>query len=325
MRTVTYRLDDLKKVVIPIGKVAENEYTRVQVDAGVIYAAYPHAAVALTVQPPEGEPYPAVVTRDGDMVIWDVKDSDLVAEGDGEIQYTFSAGSMVKKSDAARTIVCRSIIGEGEASDPLADFIAEAGIALTAIPETIDAALEAAKESGDFDGPPGPQGPEGPAGQDGAPGRDGQDGKDGADGKDGKDGADGADGYSPTASVSKSGKVSTLTVTDKNGTTSVQINDGEDGTGADIIDDTAGSGDTDKTFSADKLTTDFSVLNSAIDVSQPTAQNSDIGKFLKLKSIDQNGKPTAFEYGEGGGGGQTDIGLSIVDGKLCVTYEEASA
>ena len=39
----------------------------------------------------------------------------------------------------------------------------------------------------------------------------------------------GQDGVSPTASVSKTGKVSTLTVTDATGTTSTTINDGEDG------------------------------------------------------------------------------------------------
>lgn len=52
-------------------------------------------------------------------------------------------------------------------------------------------------------------------------------------GKDGTNGIDGDDGYSPTASVSKSGKVATITITDKNGTTSAQVSDGEDGaTGA---------------------------------------------------------------------------------------------
>ena len=40
----------------------------------------------------------------------------------------------------------------------------------------------------------------------------------------------GEDGYSPTAEVTKSGKVSTFTVTDKNGTTTVEIHDGGDGT-----------------------------------------------------------------------------------------------
>lgn len=49
-------------------------------------------------------------------------------------------------------------------------------------------------------------------------------------GKDGTNGIDGDDGYSPTASVSKSGKTATITITDKNGTTSAQVEDGTDGT-----------------------------------------------------------------------------------------------
>lgn len=46
----------------------------------------------------------------------------------------------------------------------------------------------------------------------------------------GKDGTNGDDGYSPTANVSKSGKTATITITDKNGTTSAQVEDGTDGT-----------------------------------------------------------------------------------------------
>ena len=109
MRTVSYRMDDLKKATIHIGRVAENDYTRVQIDAGEIYAEYPHAAASLTVQPPAGEAYPAVVTRDGNLVIWDVKDSDLAYEGDGEIQLTFTADEVVVKSAIGRisvTIPC---------------------------------------------------------------------------------------------------------------------------------------------------------------------------------------------------------------------------
>ena len=55
-------------------------------------------------------------------------------------------------------------------------------------------------------------------------------GADGKDGKDGTDGTDGDDGYSPTASVSKTGKTATITITDQNGTTSAQVEDGTDGT-----------------------------------------------------------------------------------------------
>lgn len=73
------------------------------------------------------------------------------------------------------------------------------------IPDTINDALEAAKESGEFDG------------------------ADGKDGQDGKDGKDGADGFSPTATVNKTGGTSTITITDKNGTTTTTVIDGQNG------------------------------------------------------------------------------------------------
>ena len=69
----------------------------------------------------------------------------------------------------------------------------------------------------------------GPAGKDGKDGTDGAPGRDGTDGKDGTDGQDGADGYSPAASVSKSGSTATITITDKNGTTTATVSDGQDG------------------------------------------------------------------------------------------------
>ena len=91
-----------------------------------------------------------------------------------------------------------------------------------------------------------------------------------------------------------------------------------------LINDEAGAGDTDVTFSADKLTTDFSSLSNALNQST-AATNSDIGKAHSPKTV-VDGKVTEWQYVEvGGGGGQTDIGLSVVNGEICVTYEEASA
>ena len=81
-------------------------------------------------------------------------------------------------------------------------------------------------------GPQGPQGEQGIQGIQGEPGKDGKDGVDGKDGKDGTngtDGKDGADGYSPSASVSKSGSTATITITDKNGTTTATVSDGQNG------------------------------------------------------------------------------------------------
>ena len=64
----------------------------------------------------------------------------------------------------------------------------------------------------DMSGAQGIQGPKGDTGDTGQPGPAGQ------------------DGFSPTASVTKSGSVATITITDKNGTTTQTISDGVDGT-----------------------------------------------------------------------------------------------
>ena len=52
-------------------------------------------------------------------------------------------------------------------------------------------------------------------------------GKDGTDGTNGTDGTDGTDGFSPIATVTKSGDVYTISIEDKNGTTTEQIDLGD--------------------------------------------------------------------------------------------------
>lgn len=56
-------------------------------------------------------------------------------------------------------------------------------------------------------------------------------GVNGKDGKDGTNGSDGTNGVSPTVTVTKEGKVATITCTDVNGTTTATISDGADGSG----------------------------------------------------------------------------------------------
>ena len=229
MRTVTYRLADLAKATIHIGKVAENEATRVQFDAAQIFAEYPAATPALNVINPAGTAYPAVVTKDGNYVIWDVQDSDLTAQGMGEFQLSFSENGVIIKSCVGRTRIERSIVANGEAPDPVQSWLDDAEEALAAIPNTIDTALAEAKASGEFDGPPGADGQDG---QDGAPGADGKDGKDGADGKDGKDGKDGQDGapgqdgVSPVVAVTDITGGHRVTITDAEGSHTFDVMDG---------------------------------------------------------------------------------------------------
>lgn len=83
--------------------------------------------------------------------------------------------------------------------------------------------------SASIKGPKGDKGDAGATGPEGPQGPKGDKGDTGAAGSNGKDGSAGADGVSPTVSVSKSGKVTTITITDKNGTKTATVNDGADG------------------------------------------------------------------------------------------------
>ena len=75
-------------------------------------------------------------------------------------------------------------------------------------------------------GAAGPQGPQGPRGETGPQGLQGPQGATGP------TGPKGADGISPTVEVSKSGKITTITIVDAAGTHTATINDGADGSGA---------------------------------------------------------------------------------------------
>ena len=279
MRTVTYRLGDLQSAVVRIGFVGENEHTRVIFDCKKVFDEYPSALAALTVQPPEGAAYPAVVVRDGDLVYWDVYDSDLVYDGRGEGQLAFSENGKAVRSFVFRTAIDRSIVPTGEVPEPLDDFLTRAGEALTAIPQTIDDALEEAKESGEFDGPPGPKGdtgatgPQGPKGDTGATGQQGPKGDTGATGAQGPKGDTGAAGP--------------------------QGPKGDPGDPTEIIDDEAGEGDTNKVWSADKSAEEVSTLNGAIDATQ--GEVDDLKSALNSTVTEETGQELlGYETNESG-------------------------
>lgn len=78
-------------------------------------------------------------------------------------------------------------------------------------------------------GPKGERGEKGETGAQGPQGERGEQGIQGIQGPHGETGPAGADGYSPAASVSKTGNTATITITDKNGTTTAQVSDGPQG------------------------------------------------------------------------------------------------
>ena len=142
MRSESYRLRDLDKVTIPIGFVGENLYTTVKIDCGEVFSVHPDAVPSLAVTPPEGESYPAVVTREGDIVIWRISASDLIHKGTGEIQLSFTIdGEIIGKTYPANTRVFRSIVPSGTVPTPVENWLVQAGEALQSLPQEVQDAV----------------------------------------------------------------------------------------------------------------------------------------------------------------------------------------
>ena len=253
MKTISYKLKDLdqkeKKVTLKLGYVGENEHVQIRIDCAEIWKDYPAAVASLAVEPPEGEKYPAIVTREGNVVCWTVKDSDLVNDGYGRIQLTFTEGSEIQKTVICRTKVDESIVGSGTAPDPIAGFVAEANEAL--------AELEAAEVHGPV------------IGEDGYwytwskdageyvktdTKAQGEDGQQGPPGKDGADGAPGQDGHTPVKGTDYWTQQDQADIVAAAALETVSA----------VIDDTAGDGDTNKTWSADKISETTGQLLTAI-------------------------------------------------------------
>lgn len=98
-------------------------------------------------------------------------------------------------------------------------------------------------------------------------GEKGDTGEQGPPGEKGEKGDAGADGFSPTVTVEQTETGATITVTDKNGTTSAEIKNGKDGTG---------SGSTDLT----EVEASISDLQTAVAALQETAHTHENKEFL---------------------------------------------
>ena len=96
-------------------------------------------------------------------------------------------------------------------------------------------------------GPQGEQGIQGPKGIQGDKGDKGDTGPQGIQGEKGETGANGKDGVSPSVDISKSGKVTTINITDATGVHTATINDGEKGEKGDNGAIMISSGDDDTT------------------------------------------------------------------------------
>ena len=232
MANVSYKLKDLeKKKTIKIGYVGENNHMHVRIDCEEVFKEYPNAAVTMAITPPEGEDYPKVVTRDGNVVEWTVANSDVAAEGYGEFQMTFTEGEVIRKTVTASFEVIRSIVGNGTAPSGIDDFLTDANAKLAEVDEAIQDAEDAASHAPTI----------------------------------------GNDGYWYRWDADQGEYVSTGTKAQGE-----QGDPGSPGDPTQLIDDTAGEGQTGKTWSANKLDEEFGgVLNSIHGLDDTTEELDD--------------------------------------------------
>lgn len=213
-----------KGKLINLGRVGEDITKVVKFDLSEI--AFPNATYTIAHRP-QG----ATASYFGDsyvengMLCWLIHDSDLVKTGIGRCE-VIATGNGVAKSYIYQTRVDESIDGEiGEVPPPYQPWVDSVlkEFAFSHKLENITCNYVSIPHSAE------PH-------CDSEETEDGliltfyiPQGEKGADGKDGKDGKDGADGFTPSASVTKTGSTSTITITDKVGTTSVEVKDGAKG------------------------------------------------------------------------------------------------
>lgn len=152
MRVINVSLNELETKLLMIGFEGENQITQVRIDAAEILTDHPNATPTLIVKPLFGFAYPVIVTQEGTDVVWEIDNSVLSSHGDGEIQLTFTAGTVIAKSYVGRIRIKRSLAVNGEKPDPIETWEQAATAKLAEVDAQIDEledmveAAEAAKD-----------------------------------------------------------------------------------------------------------------------------------------------------------------------------------
>lgn len=220
-----------------IGRVGENASRQIVFDCSEVLTEFSGASILCVLRRSKDEmPYTADVTMSGTNATLTLTDTDLAVAGYLSIELRAIKNGVVYKSSVFTGTVALSLYGDADKPGEvvrdvldrvdaalnaaeatknqlelaLGDVTTAVGSANTAAnnAQTVADTVQAKLDNGDFVGATGPAGPTG------APGSPGE------------------DGVSPTVTVSKTGKVATVTITDKDGEHTFTVNDGADGLGS---------------------------------------------------------------------------------------------
>lgn len=180
--TILLTIETFGKTAIDIGRLAENQAVQVRVDLSSILSQEPKATASMVVESPSGDKYSATTRMEGQTLIWDVLAADVASAGMGKAQLTImGANGEVLKSAVAVIRISGSIVGNGQAPNPVQNWIDSATKALNEA-YAIVAELQQKLDDGEFVGPQGPEGKTGATGPKGETGQTGPQGETGATG-----------------------------------------------------------------------------------------------------------------------------------------------
>ena len=232
-RTYSTTISEFGKEVIQIGRVGENQFRSVAVDCTAWLTDFPDGSLALIYQASSGERYmPSNVTISSGVVTWTPEAVDTQTEGVGAIEIELLDNGVVGLSSTAPVRICESLIDITGVPTPaeswLADMVAASVTAKNAADDAENSATDAENaadraESAAIHQPVIRGGTWWTWDSDVGDYVDTSEPAQGPQGEPGQDGADGADGFSPSATVTQSGSVTTITITDKDGTTTADI------------------------------------------------------------------------------------------------------
>ena len=214
-----------------IGRVGENASRQIVFDCSEVLTEFSGASILCVLRRSKDEmPYTADVTMSGTNATLTLTDTDLAVAGYLNIELRAIKNGVVYKSSVFTGTVALSLYGDADKPGEvvrdvldrvdatlnaaeatknqlelaLGDVTTAVGSANTAAnnAQTVADTVQAKLDNGDFIGATGPAG------------------------------STGADGVSPMVAVSKTGKVATVTITDKDGEHTFTVNDGADGSGS---------------------------------------------------------------------------------------------
>lgn len=296
MRTIVVR-DNMR---IPLGKQGENNAVRVVwLEIAEKYAKlYGDGRFELAVVQ-KGKAYPAVVNVDGADLVWNVLAADVATAEVGSLELIYYVGDTIAKSQTWETMVVASKSADGMTEPPedparawfdaIKRQIGDLNKLTTKAKDNLVAAINEAAKTGSGGGTVEMRVDGGyiQYSTDGVTwenliavatleGKPGKDGEPGAPGAPGKTGEPGKDGHTPQIAATKTGKTTSITA---DGVEIAQIKDGED------------------------AATDISLGLTA----------AAIGQTIKVKAVDTDGKPTAWEAVDMAGGSSGEVWEKVAE------------